>query len=143
MIPNPDCFCEIDPVAKDRWGVPVLRFHWKQGAQALEQARHSIASMSEMISAMGGQPTAYRWADGTLVCTGGESNHELGTARMGAKPADSVLNAFGHAWDVRNLYVADGASFAGQAGKNPTDTIMALAWRASDHLADSFVRKEI
>jgi hypothetical protein len=39
--------------------------------------------------------------------------------------------------------VADGASFTGHADKNPTHTIMALAWRASDHLADSLVRKEI
>jgi choline dehydrogenase-like flavoprotein len=143
MTPNADCFCEIDPVAKDQWGVPVLRFHWKQGAQELEQARHSVASMSDMISALGGTPTVRTWADGGTVCTGGESNHELGTARMGTRASDSVLNSFGQAWDVPNLFVADGSAFVGQAGKNPTHTIMALAWRASDHLADCLVRKDL
>jgi choline dehydrogenase-like flavoprotein len=143
MIPNADCFCEIDPgPLKDRWGIPVLRFHWKWGAQELEQARHAIGSTREMISAMGGHSPAGVGMDG-ITLPGGAANHELGTARMGARATDSVLNSAGHAWDVRNLYVADGASFAGQAGKNPTDTIMALAWRASDHLADSLTRKEI
>jgi len=142
MIPNADSRCEIDPVVKDRWGIPVLRFHWRPGTQELEQSRHAIASMSEMITAMGGKPQVYTNAEGGFI-QGASHHHEVGTARMGAKPADSVLNAFGHAWDVRNLYVADGASFASHASKNPTHTIMALAWRASDHLADSLVRKEI
>jgi choline dehydrogenase-like flavoprotein len=142
-IPNTNCRCEIDPVVKDRWGIPVLRFHWKWGTQENEQARHAVATMSEMISAMGGKPSVYTQGDGSVMARGGEVIHEVGTARMGATAADSVLNSLGYSWDVRNLYVADGASFAGHADKNPTEMIMALAWRASDHLADSFVRKEI
>jgi len=143
MIPNADCRCEIDPILKDRWGIPVLRFHWKWGAQEIEQMRQAATAMREMISAMGGTMSVAgqtagnpRPGDVTLM-------HETGTARMGAMARDSVLNPRGHAWDVRNLYVADGASFTGHADKNPTHTIMALAWRASDHLADSFLRKEI
>ena len=58
MIPNADCRCEIDPLVKDRWGIPVLRFHWKAGEQEIEQARHAVASMSDMIQAMGGKPKA-------------------------------------------------------------------------------------
>lgn len=69
--------------------------------------------------------------------------HEVGTLRMGAKPDSSVLNAAGHAWDVRNLYVTDGGAFASHPEKNPTLTILALAWRASEHLATSLLRKEI
>jgi choline dehydrogenase-like flavoprotein len=138
MVPNTDCRCELDPVLKDRWGIPVLRFHWKFGQQEIEQARHAVTSMSDMISAMGGKPIV-----GSPMFSGGEGIHELGTARMGTHPVDSVLNPVGQAWDVPNLYIADGASFAGHAGKNPTLTIMALAWRACDHLANSLARKEI
>jgi choline dehydrogenase-like flavoprotein len=140
MIPNADSRCEIDPDVKDRWGIPVLRFYWKWGPQELEQARHATATMREMISAMGGRVNS---APEPTLINGGEAFHEVGTARMGSKPSDSVLNSFGHAWDVRNLYVADGAPFAGHACKNPTDTIMALAWRASDHLVESFARKDL
>jgi choline dehydrogenase-like flavoprotein len=139
MIPNEECRCEIDPSVKDRWDIPVLRFHWKWGQQEIEQTRHAERTLSAMISAMGGTPQINTGNDERTV----ELYHEAGTARMGASPGDSPLNGRGHAWDVRNLYVADGASFTGHADKNPTHTIMALAWRASDHLADSFVRKEI
>lgn len=138
MIPNKDCRCEIDPIVKDRWGIPVLRFHWKVSTQEIEQARHAVGAMSDMISVMGGKPYV-----GSAMSRGGSAIHEIGTARMGAKASDSVLNPFGQTWDVPNLYVADGAAFASHACKNPTHTIMALAWRASENLADRFMRKEI
>jgi choline dehydrogenase-like flavoprotein len=143
MIPNRNCRCEIDSHLKDRWGIPALRFHWKWGQQELEQASHAIESMSDMISAMGGKPIVYAPEGSALAPGGGGAMHEVGTARMGIDPGSSVLDEFGRAWDVRNLYVTDGASFCGHADKNPTETILALAWRASDHLADSFIHKEI
>jgi choline dehydrogenase-like flavoprotein len=143
MVPNRDCYCEIDPAAKDRWGVPVLRFHWKMGTHERELAKHAVSHLSDVISAMGGEPDVIKWADGDILNTDGYGYHELGTARMGMHAANSVLTANGHAWDVRNLYVTDGASFASHAAKNPTQTILALAWRASDHLADSLMHKEI
>jgi choline dehydrogenase-like flavoprotein len=143
MIPNPDCRCELDPVVKDRFGIPVLRFHWKYGPQEHALAQHAVSLLSDVISAMGGKPKATTWADGDILNLDGYGFHEAGTARMGTRPADSVLNSFGNAWDVRNLYIADAASFCGDAAKNPTETILALAWRASDHLAESMARKEI
>jgi choline dehydrogenase-like flavoprotein len=143
MIPNDDSRCEIDPTVKDHWGIPVLRFRWKWGGQELAQMRHATAALSDMVSAMGGVPLSSP-AGGTDAATRSVAlMHEAGTARMGATANDSVLNSWGYAWDVRNLYVTDGASFTGHADKNPTHTIMALAWRASDHLADSLLRREI
>ena len=145
MIPNSDCWCEIDPAVKDRFGIPVLRFHWKYGPQERALVKHAVSFLSDVISAMGGKPNVETGAEGGIL--GDDSDdfafHELGTARMGTKASDSVLTAFGHAWDVRNLYVTDGASFCGNACKNPTETILALAWRASDHLVDSLARKKI
>ena len=138
MIPNSDCRCEIDSSVKDKWGIPVLRFHWKWGEHELGQTQYLTKTLREMIAAMGGKVSSV-----LPLLKGGEALHEVGTARMGMKPRDSVLNSFGHAWDVRNLYVADGACFASHACKNPTETIMALAWRSSDHLAESLVRKDI
>ena len=143
MIPNDDCRCEIDPNVKDRWGVPALRFFWKPGSQEIQQARHAVQSMKSMMSAMGGSPRSYKTTGETEMLGGGEGLHEVGTARMGRAATDSVLSPHGNSWDVRNLYIADGASFASSADKNPTLTIMALAWRASDHLADSLIRREI
>jgi choline dehydrogenase-like flavoprotein len=59
---------------------------------------------------------------------------------MGANSAASVTNRWGQTWDCPNLVVADGAVFAGTASKNSTLTIMALAWRAADHLLEEMQR---
>lgn len=60
--------------------------------------------------------------------------HEVGGARMGDSPKTSVTNSFGQTWDVPNLFLGDGATFCSNADKNPTLTIMALAWRMGDYL---------
>jgi choline dehydrogenase-like flavoprotein len=46
------------------------------------------------------------------------------------------VNEWNQAHDVKNLFVADGAPFVSQADKNPTWTILALAWRTADHIAE-------
>jgi choline dehydrogenase-like flavoprotein len=62
---------------------------------------------------------------------------------MGDDARRSVTNRWGQTWDVPNLFIADGAVFASNADKNPTLTIMALAWRAADHILDRMTRKEL
>lgn len=66
--------------------------------------------------------------------------HELGTARMGTDPKTSVLNKFNQSWDVKNLFVVDGACFVTSANQNPTLTMLALTMRACDRLADEYKR---
>jgi choline dehydrogenase-like flavoprotein len=61
--------------------------------------------------------------------------HEVGTARMGADPTTSVLDAHNQCWDCDNLFVADGACFPSCGWQNPSLTIMALAARAGRHAA--------
>jgi choline dehydrogenase-like flavoprotein len=62
--------------------------------------------------------------------------HEVGTTRMGESPKTSVLDAWCRAHDVPNLFVADGGPFVSNADKNPTWTILALAWRTAEHIAE-------
>ncbi|MGC1208344.1 MAG: GMC family oxidoreductase, partial [Ornithinimicrobium sp.] len=62
------------------------------------------------------------------------STHNLGTARMSADPADGVLNEYGRAHDVPNLFVSDGSVMTTGAAANPTLTIVALAIRQADHI---------
>ena len=135
MIPNDDCFCELDPVVKDKWGAPVLRFHWKWSDHELRQVAHAQKTFAELITAMGGnirQPPA---ADPLkAIRPGGNVKHEVGGARMGSDAKTSVTNQWGQTWDVKNLFLGDAATFCSNPDKNPTLTIMALAWRMSDHL---------
>jgi choline dehydrogenase-like flavoprotein len=67
---------------------------------------------------------------------GGGIIHEVGCIRMGDDPRESVVNRFCQAHDVPNLFSADGGPFASHGDKNPTHTIIALAWRTAEYLAE-------
>jgi choline dehydrogenase-like flavoprotein len=70
----------------------------------------------------------------------GSAIHEHGTCRMGGDPKRSALNAFNQMHEVKNVLVVDGSAFPNASEKNPTLTILALAWRATDHLAEEIKR---
>ena len=136
MIPNQDCFCEIDPVVKDRWGIPVLRFHWKWAGHELRQVAHMQKTFAAMIEAMGGKVLDKPQRPIEAIGAAGSIIHEVGGTIMGRDPKTSVTNRWNQTWDVKNLFMCDGAPFASNADKNPTLTIMALAWRTSDHILE-------
>ena len=69
--------------------------------------------------------------------------HEVGTTRMGDDTSKSVVNKYMQAHEVENLFVVDGGPFVSQADKNPTWTILALAWRTSDYIIDQLKKQNI
>jgi choline dehydrogenase-like flavoprotein len=89
-------------------------------------------------TAPAGQPTTMgqQANQGVPISRGGAIIHEVGTVRMGDDPQTSPLNKFCQAHEVRNLFVADAAPFVSNADKNPTHTIVALAWRTAEYLAE-------
>ena len=144
MIPNDHSYCEIDPQLKDKWGIPVLRFHWQWSEHELGQAAHMQKTFGDIIEAMGGKTRRPVQLDGAkAIAPGGSIIHEVGGTIMGADAKTSVTNQWCQTWDVNNLFVTDGAVFASNADKNPTLTIMALAWRAADHILERMRRKEL
>jgi choline dehydrogenase-like flavoprotein len=141
MIPNEDSYCEIDPVAVDQWGIPVLRFHWKWSDHETRQAAHMVKTFASIVEQMGGKVQGTVQTDGAkAIAAGGSIIHEVGTVRMGSDPKRSVLNEYGQAWEVKNLFVTDGATFVSNADKNPTLSILALAWRSCDYLVEELKR---
>jgi choline dehydrogenase-like flavoprotein len=190
MIPNEQSFCEIDPDVVDRWGIPVLRFHWAWSDHELNQVRHMQQTFRAILESLGGrigagggrgrgsqisgagaqspqqapqtgqtgpqtgqaiapagQPatgassppagqTNPGFSDRAPISRGGAIIHEVGCIRMGDDPQTSVLNKYCQAHDVKNLFVADGGPFVSNADKNPTHTIIALAWRTAEYLAE-------
>jgi choline dehydrogenase-like flavoprotein len=143
MIPNENSYCEIDPSVKDKWGIPVLRFHWQWSEHELRQAAHMQRTFADIIYAMGGRPREVQTDGARAIAPGGFIIHEVGGGIMGADPNSSVTNPWCQTWDVPNLFVNDGAVFASNADKNPTLTIMALAWRAADHILGRMRRREL
>jgi len=144
MIPNNLSYCEIDPQVVDRWGIPVLQFHFKWSDYEWKQARHMEKTFEAIIESMGGRVMGLSGNfDDQGISVPGTIIHELGTVRMGVDPKSSVLNGFCQAHEVKNLFVCDGGSFVSNPDKNPTLTINALAWRASEYLAEEMKRGNV
>lgn len=131
-------YCEIDPNMVDKYGIPVLRFNYTWSEYERKQAQHMHDTFEEILTSMGGilmgdKPNE---EDDYGLHAPGRIIHEVGTTRMGDDPSNSVLNKYSQAHECKNLFVVDAGSFVSQADKNPTWTILALSWRASDYIVD-------
>ena len=139
-------YCEIDPNGVvDKYGIPVLRFNYQWSDYEIKQAKHMQDTFQEIMHKMGAVIT---WG-----VSGKENNygleapgriiHEVGTTRMGDDSKKSVVNKFNQAHDCDNLFVVDGGPFVSQADKNPTWTILALSWRASDYIIEQLKKQNL
>ena len=144
-VPQYNNRCELDPVVVDEWGIPVLRFDYQWTQQEINQARHMQDTMEELLEASGGVTLGDKpGADQNYGLTKpGEIIHEVGTTRMGVDVGTSVTNEFGQLHDAENVFVVDGGTFVSQADKNPTWTILALAWRTSDYIVEQMRQRNI
>ena len=145
MIPNDNCYCEIDPRVVDAYGIPVLRFHFTFADHEIKQAKHMQETFREIIHEMGGTPLSPMPSREQLYGLEpvGRIIHEVGTTRMGTDPRTSVVNGDCQAHDVKNLFVADGGPFVTNADKNVTWTILALSMRTSERIADKRKRGDL
>lgn len=145
-IARPDNYCEIDPTTVDKFGIPVLRFHYKWSDYEIKQAKHMKETFAEMIDKMGGVVTSGANAgpenDYGLLAPG-RIIHEVGTTRMGDDPKKSAVNKYNQAHDCKNLFVVDGGPFVSQADKNPTWTILALSMRASEYMIEEIKKQNL
>jgi hypothetical protein len=95
MIPNEKSFLELDPDKKDKWGIPVPRFHFEWSDYEVQQVAHMQKTFADLITAAGGKPNPPATNPRTAMTAGGSVNHEIGVTRMSAKAADGVTDPFG------------------------------------------------
>ena len=143
MLPNPHCYMEIDERVKDKWGIPVAKFHWRWSDHEINQVAHGQRTAGKIIELLGGKLGDAEQSPEDAIKKGGEIIHEVGTTRMGTNAKESVTNEWGQTWDVPNLYVMDGGVFASNPHKNCTLTLMTLAMRNADHLSKSMRRGNV
>jgi choline dehydrogenase-like flavoprotein len=129
-LPNRDNQLTLDPVRKDRWGLPILNTRFEWGKNEREIAKVMVSDATEMLKAAGATGIAQSPAE---LPPGGFGIHEMGTARMGRDPATSFLNGHNQSHEVANLFVTDGACMASTAAQNPSLTYMALTARAASY----------
>ncbi|MEO6966171.1 MAG: GMC family oxidoreductase, partial [Acidobacteriaceae bacterium] len=139
VIPRADNYVSIDPVVRDAWGIPVLKFDITWGPNELAMARDANDAQREMFEKSGIEI----FAEGTTPQPPGTSIHSAGTARMGNDPKTSYLNKFNQSHDIKNLFVADAASFVSSTEKNPTLTILALSMRMADYIVEQMRSGEL
>lgn len=128
----------LDPELKDRYGRPVVRVTYRDHADDLKLQRFLVDKGAQILDAAGAQKV---WADPVRPQEMG--THLLGTCRMGDDPEESVVDRHHRAHDVRNLFICDGSSMVSSGRGQPTMTIMALAFRAAEHIAGFARRGEI
>jgi choline dehydrogenase-like flavoprotein len=120
---------------KDQYGLPVPNVHFDDHANDVAMREHAYKQGSAVYEAVG--------AARTFKTPPYPSTHNLGTNRMAEKASDGVVNKHGQTHDIANLFISDGSQFTTGAAENPTLTIVALAIRQAEYIADQMAKNEI
>ncbi len=139
MLARKDNFVELDPVVRDKWGIPVLKINCTHCDNDKRIYEDFFEHAQELFRAAGGEivdAKPHMSVPGSLI-------HEVGTSRMGADPKTSVLNSFCQTHDTPNLFVFGGGCFVTTGDKHPTLTMMALTARGCDYLTELARKREI
>jgi choline dehydrogenase-like flavoprotein len=137
-LPSAANYVEIDPQAKDSYGIPKLRIHFQRGANEMLMWEHAKRACREVMRA----------AEGVIEFVAeepespGYSQHEIGTCRIGNDPAAFVTDHYGRTHDVNNLYVADASAFVNVTDKPPAFSILTFSLRTSEYVVQQFKRGE-
>jgi len=139
MLPNHANRVMLDETRKDKWGLPVLKIDCATGENERRMRKDMANDMAEMLEAAGVKDVQ-TYDDAYFP---GMGIHEMGTARMGTSPRNSVLNKHNQVWDAPNVFVTDGSCMASTACQNPSLTYMALTARAADFAVQELNRRNL
>jgi choline dehydrogenase-like flavoprotein len=120
---------------KDQHGMPVADVHFDDHPNDIAMRNHGYKQGTALYEAVG--------ATRAFPTPPYPSTHNLGTNRMSEKARDGVVNKHGQTHDIKNLFVSDGSQFTTGASENPTLTIVSLAIRQADYIAEQMRVKAI
>jgi len=125
----------LHPTEKDAFGLPIPNVHYDDHANDAAMRKYAFKRGAAIYDAVG--------AVKTIETPPYPSTHNLGTCRQSEKPGDGVCNKWGQTHDIKNLFISDGSQFTTSAAENPTLTIVTLALRQADYIADQSSKKNI
>jgi len=125
----------LSPDEKDQYGLPIPDVHFDDHKNDIDMRDYAADKARTLYQSVG--------AVKTVRTPPFPASHNMGTCRMSERPEDGVVDRHGRAHDVPNLYVSDGSQFTTGGAANPTLTIVALAIRQADHLAEQLARHEL
>ncbi|TAM77057.1 GMC family oxidoreductase [bacterium] len=120
---------------KDQYGLPVANVHYDDHPNDIAMRGHAFAQGERLYRAVG--------ATKTMRTPPYPSTHNLGTCRMSDDPKLGVVNKHGQTHDIANLFISDGSQFTTSAAENPTMTIVTLAIRQSQYIAEAISKQEV
>jgi choline dehydrogenase-like flavoprotein len=118
----------LHPTEKDQFGMPIPNVHFDDHVNDIAMRNQAYKRGALVYDAVG--------ATRIIRCPPGPSTHNLGTCRQSVRPEDGVCNKWGQTHDIKNLFISDGSQFTTSTAENPTLTIVALAIRQADYIAD-------
>ena len=133
VLPRPENRVTVDESRTDRYGVPLMKVDVTFGENERKMRAHMYETCQEILATLKAETVPF---DEEVSDPPGSAIHEHGTCRMGKDPRTSVLNGFNQMHEVANVFVVDGSAFPNASEKNPTLSIVALSWRATDYLAE-------
>ena len=134
-LPYASSTIDLDPVYRDRYGVPAARVTRQVKRNEIRMARFLYEKAAGILRAAG---ASHVWGSQTPVPVA-SSNHDVGGCRMGTAPDRSVTNRFCQVWEVPNVFIAGGAVFPSLSGHNPTETMWALAFLGAEAIVKNQV----
>ncbi|WP_236212015.1 GMC family oxidoreductase [Metapseudomonas otitidis] len=123
----------LSDTVKDRFGIPVANVHYDDHPNDIAMREHGYRQGQALYEAVG--------ALKTHRVPPYPSTHNLGTCRMSEKAADGVCNGYGQSHEVPNLFISDGSLFTTSAAENPTLTIVSLAIRQAEYIAQALDKR--
>ncbi|ARD46876.1 GMC family oxidoreductase [Sporosarcina sp. P33] len=133
FLPNRYTYLDLDPTYKDELGDPLIRATVHYEEQDIKRAQHGVERCKEIMTEMGADIVdLIDVPDDVKFDHKFYTNHFLGGAIMGKDPATSAVNTYSQMWDMENLFVLGGSSFPHNSNHDPTETIGAFAYRASE-----------
>ena len=125
----------LHPTERDQHGLPIPIVTKTDHTNDAAMRRHGLAQWRKLSEAVG--------ATRVIDMPPYPASHNMGTNRMSEKARDGVVNKWGQAHDVKNLFVSDGSQFTSSGAANPTLTIVALAIRQAEYIAGAMKRREL
>jgi len=125
----------LSATTKDKNGMPVAHVHYADHANDTAMRNHAWKVATALYDAAGAHKVYTRMPF--------PSTHNLGSCRQSANARDGVCNGFGQTHDVKNLFISDGSQFTTSAAENPTLTIVALAIRQADYIAQQMSERAL
>lgn len=125
----------LDATERDQFNLPVDNVHYDDHPNDIAMREHAFQQSEALYNAAG--------AKRNFRTPPYPSTHNLGSCRMSEKASDGVCNRYGQTHDIANLFISDGSQFTSSAAENPTLTIVSLAIRQAEYIAESMNRKEL